>query len=78
MTTTQLKKSVIHKISDIEDDDFLKAINKILEARSPKSVYKLSAEQKKGINKAKTQIKNNDFITNEQLEKYESKWLNKN
>ncbi|MBI3501860.1 MAG: hypothetical protein HY063_08705 [Bacteroidetes bacterium] len=75
MTTAQLKHQVIDKISEINDEEFLKAIKKILDSSAGKNIYRLSAEQRKAIRKGKQQIKNGEYITNEQLEKDEDKWL---
>ena len=77
MTTTQLKNIVIDKISEINDESFLKAIQKILEdSVHEKGVYRLNPAQKKTIKKSKAQLKKGEYITNEQLEKEENKWLN--
>ena len=77
MTTTQLKNIVIDKISEINDDSFLKAIQKILEdSVHEKKIFKLNTAQRKIIKRSKAQLKKGEYITNEQLEKEENKWLN--
>lgn len=77
MSTAQLRNSAIDKIYSIEDEKFLKAINVILDTQTSSSfVYKLSKKLKKDIQKSQAQIARGEFISNEDLEKEEDKWLN--
>ena len=77
MNTAQLKEQVIDKIYGINDVDYLNAINKILDNRSPgKQIYHLNKKQKACIEIGRRQIDEGDYIDNEELEKEEDKWLN--
>lgn len=76
MSTAQLRNSAIDKIYSIEDEKFLKAINVILDTQTSSAfVYKLSKKLKKDIQKSQAQIARREFISNEDLEKEEDKWL---
>ncbi|OGW23876.1 MAG: hypothetical protein A2X59_11780 [Nitrospirae bacterium GWC2_42_7] len=78
MSTTQLKNMVIDKIYSIDDKEFLAALKKILDSSiSSDIVYKLNKKQRAAVQKGKQQIASGEFITNEELEKEEDKWLNK-
>ena len=77
MSTTQLRNLAMNKIFGIEDENFLKAINVILDTQTSSSfVFKLSKKLKKDIQKSQEQIARGEFISNEELEKEEDKWLN--
>ena len=77
INTSQLKNLVMDRIWEIDDEEFLKAIKKILDVTlSAENVYKLSVEQKESIRIAKEQIKNGESISNEDLEREEDQWLN--
>lgn len=76
MSTDQLKHLVIDKISEIEDEEFLKAINKILDSNlSSGSPRKLTAEQRQKVLTGLHQLEKGEIISNEDLEKEEDEWL---
>jgi hypothetical protein len=76
MHTAQLKDMVIDKIYGINDEDYLKAIKKILDMRTPsRDIYQLNKKQKAMINEGRQQISNNKYISNEELEREEDRWL---
>jgi hypothetical protein len=77
MQTAQLRDIVIDKIYGINDSDYLKALNKILDMRqTSEEVFQLNEEQKAMIRLGKQQISNGEYISNEDLEKEEDQWLN--
>ncbi|UCH97130.1 MAG: hypothetical protein JSV88_09840 [Candidatus Aminicenantes bacterium] len=77
MQTAQLRDMVIDKIYGINDSDYLRALNKILDMRqTSEEVFHLSEEQKAMIRLGKQQISNGEYISNEDLEKEEDQWLN--
>ena len=45
MTTTELKKALIHRITEIDDESFLNAIKTILETKSKSQILSLTDEQ---------------------------------
>ncbi len=76
MHTAQLKDMVIDKIYGINDADYLKAIKKILDMKKPSGdIFQLNEKQKTMINEGRQQISNNEYISNEELEREEDRWL---
>ena len=76
MQTAQLRDIVIDKIYGINDSDYLRALNKILDMRqTSEEVFHLNEDQKAMIRLAKQQISNGEYISNEDLEKEEDQWL---
>jgi len=76
MTTNQLKKLLISKIDDTNDDELLKAVYKIIDFNSSSgNIYVTDDDQKKAIYQGREQIKDGLSVTNEDLEKEIDKWL---
>jgi hypothetical protein len=76
MSTSQLKNLVIDKIYGIEDEELLAAFKKILDSSfSGKVAYRLNDEQRQAVREGKRQIAAGKFVTNEDLEKAENRWL---
>lgn len=73
-TTTQLKANLIDSIRQINDLDFLLAIQTILDS-SDKNVFRLSAEQKRSIAISREQIRKGKFRSNETVLSGVKKWL---
>jgi hypothetical protein len=68
---------VIDKIYGINDSDYLRALNKILDMRqTSEEVFHLNEDQKTMIRLGKQPISNGEYISNEDLEKDEDQWLN--
>jgi hypothetical protein len=76
MSTIELRHHIIEKLSLINDDSFLKAIETIIESKVNEGVYKLSDFQKKRIDSARKQIKKGQTISHEVLQKEIDQWLN--
>ena len=76
MTTIELKKVLIHRISEINDISFLKAIKTILDSKTETEVISLSSEQRFEINESKKEIENGQFIEQDLLDKKVTSWLN--
>lgn len=74
MTAIELKKLLVHRIAEINDISFLKAIKIILDSKTETEVLVLSAEQKAEILKSKNEIEKGLFIDQEKLDKEISKW----
>ena len=76
MQAAQLRDIVIDKIYGINDSDYLRALNKILDMRQTSGeVFHLNEDQKAMIRLGKQQISNGEYISNEDLEKEEEQWL---
>jgi len=56
MTTIELKKLLIHKITEINDVSFLKAVKTILDSKTDTEVLLLTSEQKREIMESKKEI----------------------
>ena len=74
MTAIELKKLLVHRIAEINDISFLKAIKTILDSKTETEVLVLSAEQKAEILKSKNEIEKGLFIDQDKLDKEISKW----
>jgi len=75
MTTIELKKILINKISAINDESFLNAINTIIDSKSEPPIYKTTTGQKNQIKEGLEQIKKGEVFTNEQVNSEIKKWL---
>jgi hypothetical protein len=76
MTAIQLKTLLIHRISEINDVSFLKALKTILDAKTETGVIQLTQEQLDDIIASKKEIEQGLFIENSVLEKEVKQWLN--
>lgn len=77
MQTAQLKDIVIDKIRGINDDAYLRALEKILDGgKTSEGIYYLNDKQRALINIGKQQISNGEYSSDEELEKEEDEWLN--
>lgn len=75
MTTVQIKKAVIKKISEIDDKSFLEAINIILDLKTETKVLHLSKEIRDEIIASREEIQQGKFVENDVLEKELDEWL---
>ncbi|MEI7831505.1 MAG: hypothetical protein WCI31_17125 [Prolixibacteraceae bacterium] len=76
MTTLELKRAMMHRITEINDVSFLKAVKIILDSKTDNEVITLTPEQKQEIIASKKEIEQGSFIDHYQLNKDVSKWLN--
>ena len=76
ITTLDLKKQLIQRLSEIEDKAFLEAIKTILDSKS--QILPLTAEQLAEILKSKDQIDQGHFTSQDQLDEEFEKWVNEN
>jgi len=78
MSTIELKKRLIDKIQKTDNENLLGEAFRLLEMESEDiEIYKLNDGQKKAIEEARKQIKNGQFLTDEQASKEIDEWLNK-
>lgn len=75
MTTIELKKVLIHKITEINDISFLKALKTILESKTDTEVISLTVEQRNEIIASRKEIEQGLLIEHELLDKIVSGWL---
>jgi hypothetical protein len=76
MTAIQLKTLLIHRISEINDVSFLKALKTILDSKTESGVIQLTQEQLDEIIASKKEIEQGLFIENNVFEKEVKQWLN--
>jgi len=76
MTTIELKKQLIHRISEIDDESFLQAIKTILDSKTQSQVLKLTEEQRNEISESRMQIEQGQFIEQADLDKKFTEWQN--
>ncbi|WP_299290126.1 hypothetical protein [uncultured Mucilaginibacter sp.] len=77
MSAQNIKTLLHESIENINDEDFLFAVKQILDRKYlPLDQPKLSKEQIQRIEESKQQIKQGQFLTNEQADKLVEKWLN--
>ena len=76
MTAIQLKTLLIHRISEINDVTFLKALKTILDSKTESGVIHLTQEQLDDIVASKKEIEQGLFIENSAFEKEVKQWLN--
>ena len=69
MTAIELKTILIHRISEINDISFLKAIKTILDSKAEADVLHLTSEQLEEIIASKKEIEQGLFVENDELEK---------
>jgi hypothetical protein len=76
MTAIELKTLLIHRISEINDVSFLKALKTILDSKTETGVIQLTQEQLDDIIASKKEIEQGLFIDNNLLDKEVRQWLN--
>lgn len=77
MSTAELKLNLINQIAGITDKVRLKEIMQILKFQADESLYITNKEEKEAVKEAKNQIKNGDGISNEDVQKEITSWLEK-
>jgi len=75
MTTIELKKVLIHRITEINDISFLKALKTILESKTDTEVISLTVEQRNEIIASRKEIEQGLYIEHDLLDKKVSGWL---
>lgn len=73
---TQIKNSLISRIKNSNDINFLKALQTILDS-SEQTLYQLSPEQHDSITKGRDEISKGNYIENDQLITEMKEWLTK-
>ncbi|MEO6721778.1 MAG: hypothetical protein ABIN67_15645 [Ferruginibacter sp.] len=79
MSTIELRKLLIEKIQVIDDDKLLEEAYRLLEVdiEEPADVYILNDQQKGAIDQAREQIRQGQFLTDEESNREIDEWLNK-
>ena len=77
MSTAELKLNLINQIAGITDKVRLKEIMQLLKFQANESLYITNKEEKEAVKEAQNQIKNGDGISNEDVQKEITSWLEK-
>ena len=77
MSTAELKLNLINQSAGITDKVRLKEIMQLLKFQADESLYITNKEEKEAVKEAKNQIKNGDGISNEDVQKEITSWLEK-
>lgn len=78
MTSIELKNKIINKVRQVNDEEVLNEIYKLLDdTLEDTEIMMLSENHKNAIEVAKEQIEKGEYYTNEQANKEIGKWLNK-
>jgi hypothetical protein len=75
MTAIELKNILIHRIAEIEDIKFLKAIKTILDSKTNNEVLTLTEKQRDEIIASKKEIEQGLLIDHQLLDKEVKEWL---
>ena len=78
MSTSELKKRLIDKIKETDNNNLLEEAFRLLQLEGEDiEAYKLSQDQKNAVNEARQQIKNGQFLTDDEANKDIDEWLRK-
>ena len=78
MTAKKLKKRLIHKIDQSENNELLEEMYRLIaNEEADISIYELSEEQIKVVEEGQLQYKNGEFLTEDQADKDIDEWLGK-
>lgn len=78
MSTIELRKRIIEKLSSIEDEIILKEIYDIIKIESEiDSVYKLTPEEKSAIDAGLKDIRDGKIVSSEKANALIKEWLKK-
>lgn len=74
MNIQSLKEELINNINSIQDIEYLKGLNQLVKDKD--EIYILSEEEEAAINEGLKDIEEGRFVTDEELNKEVTKWLN--
>jgi len=79
MSTAELKEKLITQINDTDNDELLSEISTMLyvESKSVNGVYQMSATEREAVEDGLNQIKNGQWITDEEANRQVEEWLRK-
>ncbi len=76
MKTIEIKNKLIDEIKLSKNKDLLEELYRFLNLENDiQETYKLDEEQKAAVTEARDQIKNGDYLTNEQANQEIDQWL---
>lgn len=76
MTTTELKRKLIIKINNLENNMLLEEISRLAGVEDEETgIYSLSEEQKEAVEQAQEQYLKGEFLSNKEANKEIDEWL---
>jgi len=75
MTTIELKRSIIQRITQIDDSAFLKAIKTIIDSNPSEPGFQIPEDMKIMLKESRKQIRKGQGISNEDLNNEILEWL---
>jgi hypothetical protein len=76
MSGVELKEKLINSINKTGNEELLHEVYRLLEIENEDiEVYKLSDEQRMAISLSQEQIKNGEFVTNQEADNEIEEWL---
>ena len=76
-TIDKIRNGLIEKILTIKNKDFLEALDKLISSSASDSdIVELTIEQKKMLEMSENDIKNERWISQEAVDKWNIEWLN--
>jgi hypothetical protein len=76
MSAIELKKLLIHRIAEIDDISFLKAMKTIIVSKTNTKTILVNQEQRNEIIESKKQVEQGLYTEQIELDKEFNKWLN--
>lgn len=73
MAFNELKKILVGKIAETNDEELLKIVYRLLD--NPSGVYQLSVEELSAVHESQEEYKAGKFVTDEELQTELAKWL---
>ena len=78
MTVTELRKRLIRKINESENNEILEEMYRMIANEEIETgIYLLSNDQKRAVEESQAQFKNGQFLTGEAADKEIDEWLGK-
>ena len=78
MTVIELKKSLIGKINQSQNNEILEEMYRLIVNEEPDDkIYELSEEQENAVNEAQIKFMNGQFLKGEQADNEIEEWLSK-
>lgn len=74
MTAIELKKQLINRIEEIDDESFLQAIKTILDSKTQSQVLTLTEAQRREISESQKQIEQGQIIVQADLDQKFNQW----
>ena len=76
MTVTELRKKLIRKINESENNEILEEMYRMISNEEIETgIYLLSNDQKRAVEESQAQFKNGQFLTAEAADKEIDEWL---